>query len=614
MKNNEQIYACGIGVYLPLESVKDETFNSGLMGPGFGIEPEQGIVFAPAAGTISMIFPTGHAIGITTSNGLEILIHIGIDTVQLDGKGFTVLKKVGDKVAAHEEMIHFDMELIRNAGLDFTIMQVFTNGESTAISLNASKITQFSKVTGIEKRKEETKMKDTSTYEYGKLCSEILQAVGGSKNIKNVFHCVTRLRIVPINRDIVDMGALEHINGVLKIIESSGQLQCVIGTTVPEVYADFIEIANIKSGGEVDPNPADSGQKKPNLLTQALNTLAACVTPGLYAIVAGGMIKGIISLITAFGLAGNDSGIITVLNAVGDAPFYFMPFIIGYAAAKRFKVKEIFGIMTAGILMYSTFLSPAEGISGYSFGFFDIPAYNYKGSIFPVILSVWIFSVVFHFIDKRLPKNLRIVFSGALAFLISAPIFLGFLAPLGNWAAIGMTSGFAWLFTNTGPLAGALFCGIIPLTIIFGIKGWSAIELQNIATLGYDYMLPNFFYSNLAISGALIAYAFKMKPGEQRSAAISTGLVCILGITEPALYGFALPEKKPLIAGMLGGAIAGATAMILGVVTYSFSMPGITSIATYMDNGNNFILLLIVMAVAWITSFIISFIFVKKKA
>lgn len=214
MKNNEQIYACGIGVYLPLESVKDETFNSGLMGPGFGIEPEQGIVFAPAAGTISMIFPTGHAIGITTSNGLEILIHIGIDTVQLDGKGFTVLKKVGDKVAAHEEMIHFDMELIRNAGLDFTIMQVFTNGESTAISLNASKITQFSKVTGIEKRKEETKMKDTSTYEYGKLCSEILQAVGGSKNIKNVFHCVTRLRIVPINRDIVDMGALEHINGV----------------------------------------------------------------------------------------------------------------------------------------------------------------------------------------------------------------------------------------------------------------------------------------------------------------------------------------------------------------------------------------------------------------
>ena len=78
----------------------------------------------------------------------------------------------------------------------------------------------------------------------------------------------------------------------------------------------------------------------------------------------------------------------------GDAPFYFMPFIIGYAAAKRFKVKEIFGIMTAGILMYSTFLSPKEGIIGYAFGPINIPAYNYKGSIFPVILSVWIFSII----------------------------------------------------------------------------------------------------------------------------------------------------------------------------------------------------------------------------
>lgn len=458
-------------------------------------------------------------------------------------------------------------------------------------------------------------MKDTSKYEYGKLCLDILEAVGGRENIKNVFHCVTRLRIVPINRDHVDMDKLEHINGLIKIIESSGQLQCVIGTTVPEVYADFIDIAGIQTGKEVtfDPVETSNTEKKPNLVTQALNTLAACVTPGLYAIVAGGMIKGVISLITAFGWAAADSGIIIVLNAVGDAPFYFMPFIIGYAAAKRFKVKEIFGIMVAGILMYATFLSPAEGITGYHFGFFDIPAYNYKGSIFPVILSVWIFSIVFHFIDKRMPKNLRIVFSASFAFLIAAPIFLGFFAPLGNWIAVGMTSGFAWLFTNTGPLAGALFCGIIPLTIIFGIKGWSAVELQNIATLGYDYMLPNFFYSNLAISGALLAYAVKMKPGEQKSAAISTGLVCILGITEPALYGIALPEKKPLIAGMIGGAITGAVAMLLGVVTYSFSMPGITSIATYMDSGNNFLLLLVVMAVAWLSSFIISFILVKKK-
>lgn len=527
------------------------------------------------------------------------------------------MKQKGDCVELHDPLVRFDLNVIADAHLDPTILMIFTNAQDYKITFSPTQtMTQTMQLASIQWIREEKLMKtELSKYEYGTLCFEILEAVGGSQNIKNVFHCVTRLRIVPKDRSLVNMEKLENIKGLLKIIESSGQLQCVVGTTVPEVYADFIEIADIHTGGEQDIDPATSAisEKKLNLLTQALNTLSACVTPGLYAIVAGGMIKGVISLLTAFNWVSASSDMITVLNAVGDAPFYFMPFIIGYAAAKRFKVKEIFGIMTAGILMYSTFLTPAKGIIGYDFALFNIPAYNYKGSIFPVILSVWIFSIIFHFIDKHMPKNLRIVFSGAFAFLIAAPLFLGFAAPIGNWIAVGMTSGFAWLFTNAGPFAGALFCGIIPLTIIFGIKGWSAVELQNIATLGHDYMLPNFFYSNLAISGALIAYAVKMKAGEKKSTAISTGLVCILGITEPALYGIALPEKKPLFAGMIGGAIAGALAMFLGVVTYSFSMPGITSIATYMDSGNNFLMLLIVMAVAWLSSFIIAYILIKKE-
>lgn len=458
-------------------------------------------------------------------------------------------------------------------------------------------------------------MATKNKYEYEDMCRAILDAIGGGMNIRNVFHCITRLRIVPVNRDLIDMDKLRSIKGIIKVVESSGQIQLVIGTTVPEVYEEFLSISGASAGGEVSPEKSDDRpeEKKPNLIIRGLNTLSSCVTPYLYAIVAGGMIKGIVSLITALGLAASDSDIITVLNAVGDAPFYFIPFLAGYAAAKRFRVKEVFGIMTAGILMYNTFSAPAEGISSYSFGFLTIPAYNYKSSLFPVILSVWIFSLIFHFIDKRMPKNLRIVFSGALSFLIAAPLFLAFAAPLGNWFASVMTGGFAWLFNNAGPLAGALFCGIIPLTVIFGIKGWSAVELQNLSNLGYDYMLPNFFYSNLAVSGAVLAYALKRKPGEERSSAISTGLVCILGITEPALYGIALPEKKPLAAAMIGGAIAGALAMLLGVVTYAFSAPGITSIATYMDDGNNFLLLLVVMAVAWISSFAISFLINKKE-
>lgn len=599
------------GQYVPLREIKDETFSSGVMGSGFGIMPAKGVIYAPVNGTVSMLFPTGHAIGFTAENGLEILVHIGIDTVNLNGKGFEVLKKTGDIVHANEAVIKFDIDAIKEAGLDPTVIVIYTNESKYTIeNYEAVQLALDTRVAQSFRKEANVMKKDLSKYEYGAMCSEILEIIGGKENIANVFHCITRLRIVPVNRDLVDIEKLKNVKGILKVVESSGQIQCVIGTTVPEVFNEFVEISGVTAEST---STGNIKEKKPNLITRGLNTLASCVSPGLYAIVAGGMIKGIVALITALGLVDASSQIITVLNAVGDAPFYFMPFTVGFNAAKRFKVKEVFGIMTAGILMYSTFAAPAEGITSYAFGFLTIPAYNYKASIFPVILSVWIFSLIFHFIDKKMPKNLRIVFSGALSFLIAAPLFLAFAAPIGNEIAKLMTGTFAWLFTNAGPFAGALFCGIIPLTIIFGIKGWSAIELQNLSTLGYDYMLPNFFYSNLAVSGAILAYSLKQKPSDNRSAAISTGLVCILGITEPALYGYALPEKKPLYAAMLGGAIAGAVAMLLGVVTYAFSMPGITSIATYVDNGNNFLMLLITMAVAWGASFAISYAITKKE-
>lgn len=616
MANKINVYSPCNGHGVALKSVKDETFSSGVMGEGFAIDANEGVVYAPVNGTVSVAFPTGHAIGFTTNDGMEILVHVGIDTVELNGEGFELLKKQGDCVQVHEPVIRFDMNLLKKKGYEPLVMVVCTNSKDFHLHVNLKDELSISDiiVDGLKKESEKQKplQMNTSKYEYGQMCEEILNAIGGKDNIKNVFHCITRLRIVPVNRDLVDIEALKKIKGLLKIIESSGQIQCVVGTDVPEVFNDFVEISGFKGASEQSNEPAEP-EKKQNLLIKGLNTLASCVTPGLYAIVAGGMIKGIIALITALGLISSTSEIITVLSAIGDAPFYFLPFTVGWAASKRFKVKEVFGIMTAGILMHTTFSAPAEGITSYAFGFFDIPAYNYKASIFPVILSVWIFSIIFHFIDKRMPKNLRIVFSGALSYIIAAPLFLAFAAPLGNYIAIGLTGSVGWLFTVAGPLAGALFCGILPICVIFGIKGWSAIELNNLATLGYDYMLPNFFYSNLAVSGALIAYALKQKPGEARNAAISTGLVCILGITEPALYGIALPEKKPLFAAMAGGAIAGACAMLFGVVTYAFSMPGITSIATYVDDGNNFLMLLIVMVIAWVSSFIIATVLIKKE-
>ncbi|MGN1389735.1 MAG: hypothetical protein ACI4WR_08805, partial [Bulleidia sp.] len=170
------------------------------------------------------------------------------------------------------------------------------------------------------------------------------------------------------------------------------------------------------------------------------------------------------------------------------------------------------------------------------------------------------------------------------------------------------------LYQISGPAAGFIFGAIIPLTIIFGIKGWSAIELNNLEVLGYDFMLPNFFYSNLAVSGATLAASRRIKNPVDKANAASTGLLAILGITEPALYGIGIRYKTPLYAAMIGGGCGGCVAAILGVKIYAFVMPGITSIAAYFDTTGNFFRLLIAMAVSWAVSFAAGWIMTKKDA
>lgn len=460
------------------------------------------------------------------------------------------------------------------------------------------------------------------------MCKEILRLVGGKSNIAEAYHCITRLRLNVRDLSKVKVDEIKKINGVLTVQVLGKQVQVVIGPGVDQIYETFCKVAGIEQHTEVDPNEDDqvkkesneddivaiatknANSKSKNPITKLLNTLAAIVTPSLNAIIAGGMLKGLSATLVALRLMSIKDPFIQVLNIVADAPFYFLPFLIGYAAAKRFKVSGYYGLMMAGVLMYPTIVNgstkPGTGIGMWGL---TVPFFNYKASIFPVLLSVWVFASVYRWINRWMPRKIQIVFTGMIAFLITTPIALILLAPLGNYIAVGLTSAVTKLYAFSAPVAGAFFCGILPLTVIFGIKGWSAVELSNLNILHYDFMLPNFFFSNLAISGATLAASLKMKKGIDRSAATSTGLLAILGITEPALYGIDVPYKKPLWSSMIGGAIGGCVAATLGVKTFAFAMPGITSIATYVDKGNNLLMTLIAVAVSWLAGFLIQLIF-----
>lgn len=446
---------------------------------------------------------------------------------------------------------------------------------------------------------------------YKKLCEEILQIIP-RENIKTVSHCVTRLRLVLTDPSNVDREALSKIDGIIQVKESEGQLQLVMGTHVTDVYDEFCQIAGVADESPREETKTAKGRRTPfSLLNDLMGTISVIISPILSVLIGGGLIKGLSATITAFHWLPADSSILTVLNILGDATFYFTPFFLGYSSAKRFKIKEVYGIMIAGCLMYPTLLNQTAGET-IKFLFISIPAVSYASSIFPIMLAVWVFSLVYKRIDRLLHQNLKLVFSVFLTTLITMPFILGYIAPFGTYIQDTVSAAVNYLFSISGPVGGAIYTGLKPLMVMFGIKSFGPIIMANLSTLGYDYLLAMAFISNFAVAGAVFGAYFKMTDSKNRSNAATTGGLCILGITEPALYGILIPCKKPLYASILGGAIGGALAMILSVKCYIFSMPGIFSLPTYVDEGNNIIMIIITLLITFVSSFVISCLLMKK--
>ena len=126
-----EIYAPLTGEYINIEDIPDPVFAQKMMGEGFGINPTEGEVVSPIEGKVDNVFPTKHAIGLKADNGLEILVHIGLDTVQLDGQGFEILVSSGDTVQVGDPLLKFDLEYIKNNAKDVISPIIITNSDQT---------------------------------------------------------------------------------------------------------------------------------------------------------------------------------------------------------------------------------------------------------------------------------------------------------------------------------------------------------------------------------------------------------------------------------------------------------------------------------------------------
>ena len=408
--------------------------------------------------------------------------------------------------------------------------------------------------------------------------NSIIKDVGGVANIQRMTHCMTRLRFNLADDKKADLDAISKINGVLNTQFQNSQLQIVIGPAVADWYD---EISNLTGIGQEESQETDVKDKK-GFFSKLLEIFSNVFLPVIPAIAGAGMMKAILGLLSSFSLISQKSDSYIILNLMADATFYFLPFLLAISAAKLFKTNAILSAVLAGALLYPSLINNVGKISNYHFLGLPIPVINYSASVLPIILSVWIMSYLYRFVDKHMPDMLKVIFVPTVVLIIMIPIELIAIGPLGNYLGSILSAASMKLFSFSGALAGAILGGLRPLLVMTGMhQALTPIVFQNFASKGYDVLMPTMLVSTFAQATGVLTMAFKTRSKKEKSVIYASGISAILGITEPALYGVIVKYKRVLLSVCIGGGLGAAYVSAMGYHLGSFTPSNILSLAVY---------------------------------
>ncbi len=562
-KNKVVLGAPAAGAAIALDKVQDEVFSTGMMGQGFGLEPIGEKIVAPVAGEITMIAESKHAIGILTKEGLEVLIHMGIDTVGLHGEPFELKVKTGDKVQAGQEIANMALENIRLAGLQTTIMVIITNSADKLEGLDVEELEATAGQTVATAYVKEAKQK-AGKRNYDALADIIIENVGGKENINNLIHCITRLRFYLKDEKLANDDVLRETDGVIDVMHASGQYQVVIGNEVTNVFdAVMKKLPDLGEGEAVETTTQDDGK---NPVSRAFSNLIGVITgsmsPVVGVIAAAGIIKGLLALLTLPQLGGllnvKDTAYITV-SAIADSAFYFLPVLVGFAAAKRLGGDPIVTAVIGGVLTYPQLVDWGREFKDmFTVGGFHFQFLNYTYSIFPMILAAWMAKKLGDWLKKTLPNYLQMIFNPLITVLVVSVITLVVTGPIIQGAANGIADFINWLVHASGWAGGLIIGGFYQLLVIFGLH-WGVVPLvaQQISASGESSLNAIISVTMVAQGAAVLAVAIKSRKNDMKSLGIAAAISAFCGVTEPAIYGINLRYRKVFISGLIGSAVGG---------------------------------------------------------
>ena len=464
--------------------------------------------------------------------------------------------------------------------------------------------------------------------DYRKCAEEIFSHLGGRENIVQAAHCATRLRLVLADNSKIDKKALEDVEGVKGLFESNGQVQLIIGTgTVNKVYDEFLAVTGMTAATKDEVKAAAAAQQP--AWKRALKSVGDVFVPILPAIVASGLMMGVVEALGKAIPSFASTDWYAFLDMVANTAFAFLPVIVAVSAARVFG-GNIFLAAVIGLMMVHTGL-----LNGWNVGSEDainsffgidtgvIPTWNlfgnikigdyvlgsisrhgYQGHVIPVMIAVWFMCKIEKWLHKHVPEMIDLfvvpittVFCTALVtFVVIGPIF----ATLENY----VLKGAQWLvqFPPGAMIMGAIY----PATVVMGLHHmYNVIEAGMLSSVGLNTWMPIASAANFAQFGACLAVGLKCKQGKLKTVAIPSSMSAALGITEPAIFGVNFRFMKPFICGMIGGACGALFGAISKIGATAYGVTGIPGYLTINNYGLYTILLLIAGGIAFVLTWFV---------
>ncbi len=450
---------------------------------------------------------------------------------------------------------------------------------------------------------------------YEECAKEIVKLSGGTENIESVTHCATRLRMIVKDFNEVDMEGLKKVQGVYGVVNANGQLQVVLAGNLIPVFNAVTKLYDFSVGAPVDENIQEDVVKEKLTVKSAfqkcLEVLIASVSPVIPALIAGGMIKVFLIVITLISAGFSATQTYTLLSILADAPFYFLPIFVAYGAAKKLGGNVTYTMLLAAALISPTFIEMVTAGEAVHIIGLPVTLVRYSSSLFPALFGAVAVKYFEKLFDRIIPGMFKTIFVGALTLICSYIVTIVFLAPLGNNIGVYVMAFLVWLQQVAGPFANAFMTGVTPFLVMTGMHSLtSPFMVQSQATIGYDsFFRPSLLLYNIAIGGACLGFALKNKDKTLKSEAFSCALSSVLGVSEPALFGFALRFKKPLIATVVAGVVGGFIAGLTGVKAFSIGYSSILALPIFESTMTQ---MAIAIAVTFIVGAVVSYILSPK--